>query len=191
MKVVAINGSPRKNGNTSILVNTVFQQLQLQGIETEIIQLGGHKVRGCMACGGCYKNQDKRCVIKDDIINDCIEKMVAADGIILASPTYFSNVTSELKALIDRAGYVARANSHMLSRKVAAAVVAVRRTGAMPTFDAINSFFFISSMIVPGSTYWNIGIGRDVGDVDGDEEGLQTMRDLGDNMAWLLKKIND
>ena len=190
MKVLAINGSARKDGNTSILVNTVFQQLQTQGIETEMIQLAGHKMRGCMSCGGCKKNQDKRCVIKDDIVNDCIEKMIDADGIILASPTYFSDVTSELKAVIDRAGYVARANSHMFARKVGAAVVAVRRTGAMPTFDSINHFFFISSMIVPGSTYWNVGIGMDIGDVQRDEEGLQTMRDLGDNMAWLLKKIN-
>ena len=190
MKVLAINGSARKDGNTAILINTVFGQLEKEGVETEMVQLAGHKIRGCTACGECYKNQDKRCVIKDDIVNDCIEKMLAADGIILGSPTYFSNVTSELKALIDRSGYVVRANSNLLARKVGAAIIAVRRTGAMPTFDTINHFFLISSMIVPGSSYWNVGIGRAAGDVNQDEEGLETMRDLGQNMAWLLKKIN-
>lgn len=190
MKVLAINGSARKDGNTAILINTVFGQLEKEGVETEMVQLAGHKIRGCTACGECYKNKDKRCVIKGDIVNDCIEKMLAADGIILGSPTYFSNVTSELKALIDRAGYVVRANSNLLARKVGAAVVAVRRTGAMPTFDTINHFFLISSMIVPGSSYWNVGIGRAAGDVNQDEEGLETMRDLGQNMAWLLKKIS-
>lgn len=189
MKVLAINGSARKDGNTAILINTVFGELENEGIETEMVQLAGHKIRGCRACGGCYKKQDKRCVIKDDIVNDCIEKMVDADGIILGSPTYFANVTSELKAVIDRAGYVGRANSHMFARKAGAAVVAVRRAGAMPTFDSINHFFLISNMIIPGSSYWNIGIGREVGGVNQDEEGLATMRDLGENMAWLLKKI--
>ena len=190
MKVIAFNGSARKNSNTQILIDTVLGQLKGEGIETESVSLAGQKMRGCLACRGCVKNQDKQCVVKDDIVNECISKMVKADGILLGSPTYFADISSELKALIDRAGYVARANNHLLSRKVGAGVVAVRRAGAMPAFATINNFFFISGMIVPGSTYWNVGIGRDKGDVNNDEEGLQTVKDLGDNMAWLLKKVN-
>ena len=139
---------------------------------------------------GCIANKDKRCTIEDDVVNDCIKKMVEADGIILASPTYFADISAEMKALIDRAGFVARANDEMLRRKVGAAVVAVRRAGAIHAFDSINHFFFISQMIVPGSSYWNVGMGLAKGDVLEDEEGLETMRVLGQNMAWLLKKMN-
>ncbi len=189
MKVVAFNGSARKDGNTAILVRQVFAELEAEGIETEIVQLAGQTIRGCTACGQCIKNQNGRCVIENDIANDCIAKMVAADGIILASPTYFANVTTEMKALIDRAGFVVRANDDMLQRKVGAAVVAVRRGGAVPVFDAINHFFLISQMIVTGSIYWNMGFGLAKGEVEQDEEGLRTMRGLGKNMAWLLKRV--
>ncbi|OHB67573.1 MAG: FMN reductase [Planctomycetes bacterium RBG_13_62_9] len=190
MKVVAFNGSARKDGNTAILVRQVFAELEKEGIETELVQLAGQTIRGCTACGGCQKNKNRRCAVEGDIINECIAKMVAADGIILASPTYFADVTSETKALIDRAGYVSRANGDMFKRKIGAAVVAVRRAGAMHAFDSINHFFLIGQMIVPGSNYWNIGIGRAKGDVENDEEGLKTMHTLGQNIAWLLKKIN-
>ncbi len=190
MKVIAFNGSARKDGNTAILVNTVFKELKKAGIETEMVQLSGKKIRGCIACGKCYEKKDKRCVVTNDILNDCIEKMVAADGIILASPTYFTDVSSEMKALIDRAGYVARANDHMFQRKVGAAVVAARRAGAIHTFDTLNHFFLISQMIVPGSSYWNIGMGLAPGDVKKDKEGLATMKMLGTNMAWLMKKLD-
>jgi multimeric flavodoxin WrbA len=189
MKVVAFNGSARKDGNTAILIRTVFEELEKKGIETELVQLSGKKIRGCIACGKCFANKDTRCAIKGDIVNECLEKMVDADGIILGSPTYFADVSSEMKALIDRSGYVAIANGGMFRRKVGAAVVAVRRGGAIHAFDSINHFFFISQMIVPGSSYWNIGIGRAPGEVSNDEEGLTTMRNLGANMAWLLKKI--
>ena len=189
MKVIAFNGSARKNGNTAILIKEVFSGLKAEGIGTEMIQLAGKTIRGCTACGKCHKNQNKRCAVDNDFANECIDKMVEADGIILASPTYFADVTAEMKALIDRAGYVARANSDMLQRKVGAAVVAVRRAGSIHAFDTLNHFFLISRMIVPGSSYWNIGIGRAIGDVEQDEEGLETMRALGRNMAWLLKKI--
>ena len=188
MKVIAFNGSARRNGNTAILIREVFSELQEEGIDTEMVQLAGKTIRGCTACGKCFDNQNKRCAIDNDFANECIEKMVAADGIILASPTYFADVTAEIKALIDRAGYVAKANSDMLKRKIGAAVVAVRRAGAIHAFDTINHFFLISQMIVPGSSYWNIGIGRAIGDVEQDKEGLETMRTLGRNMAWLLKK---
>jgi len=189
MKVTAFNGSARRDGNTAILINQVFSELEKQDIETEMIQLSGQKIRGCIACYKCFENKDRSCSLKDDVVNDCIEKMLQSDGIILASPTYFADVSSELKALIDRAGLVAKANDDMFKRKVGAAIVAVRRAGSIHAFDSINHFFLISQMIIPGSSYWNIGIGREIGDVEKDEEGLQTMATLGRNMAWLLKKI--
>jgi multimeric flavodoxin WrbA len=173
------------------LIREVFSGLEDEGIATEMVQLAGKTIRGCTACGKCFENRDKRCAIDNDFANECIEKMVEADGIILASPTYFADVTAEIKALIDRAGYVSRANPDILRRKIGAAVVAVRRTGAIHAFDTLNHFFLISEMIVPGSSYWNIGIGRAIGDVEQDEEGMETMRILGRNMAWLLKKTRE
>ncbi len=191
MKVVAFNGSPRKEGNTASLIKHVLAELDKEGIETEIVQIGGKSVHGCTACSKCFENIDRRCVIDNDIVNECIEKMLEADGIILASPTYFADLTPELKALIDRAGFVAKANSEMFRYKVGAAVVAVRRAGSIHVFDSINHFFTISQMIIPGSSYWNMGIGRAEGDVEKDDEGIQTMQILGQNMAWLLKKLNE
>jgi multimeric flavodoxin WrbA len=190
MKVVAISGSARKDGNTASLIRRVFQVLEKEGIETELIQLSGEQIHGCMACGTCHKVKNNQCKIVNDNVNLYIEKMAAADGIILGSPTYFSMMSPEMKALIDRAGFVARANSDLFKRKVGAAVVAVRRAGGIPTFDAINHFFLINQMIVPGSSYWNVGIGLNKGDVEKDEEGMQTMEDLGKNMTWLIKKLN-
>ncbi len=190
MKVIAFNGSARKNGNTFILINRVFDELQKEGIETELFQFAGKKIRGCIACMKCFENKDQRCSNKNDVLNECLEKMLEADGIILGSPTYFSNVSTETKALIDRSGLVAIANGHMFKRKVGAAVVAVRRAGSVSVFDAINYFFFINQLIVPGSIYWNMGIGYEKGDVEKDEEGIQTMKVLGENMAWLLKKLH-
>ncbi len=189
MKVVAFNGSPRKDGNTAALINHVLKELQAEGIETEFIQLGGQQIHGCIACGACWKLKNKECKIVNDNINQYIKKIAEADGLILGSPTYFSMMTPELKALIDRAGYVAMANDHMFRRKVGAAVIAVRRAGAIPTFDAINNFFLISEMIIPGSSYWNVGMGLMKGDVETDEDGLETMATLGKNMAWLIKKL--
>jgi multimeric flavodoxin WrbA len=188
LKVVAFNGSPRKDGNTATLIRHVLKVLEEEGIETELIQLAGEPLRGCNACRTCYEIKNERCIIEDDKANEYVQKMKAADGVILGSPTYFSMMTSEMKALIDRTGYVARANNHLFKRKVGAAIVAVRRAGGMPTFDAINHFFLISQMIVPGSTYWNLGVGNKKGDVEKDEEGLKTMENLGKNMAWLIKK---
>jgi multimeric flavodoxin WrbA len=190
MKVVAFNGSARKNGNTAILVNHVFRELEKEGIETELIQLAGKEIRGCIACNKCFENKDQRCSVTHDVLNSCIEKMIDADGIILASPTYFANISTELKALIDRSGMTSIANEGLFKRKVGAAVVAVRRGGSIHAFNAINHFFFIAQMVVPGSTYWNMGFGLNKGDVEKDEEGLLTMKALGENMAWLLKKIN-
>jgi multimeric flavodoxin WrbA len=190
MKVVAFSGSARKDGNTAILVNAVFKELRKAKIDTELVQLAGKKVPGCIACGKCFETKDKRCAVTGDIVNECIEKMLEADGIILASPTYFADVSANMKALMERAGFVSRANGDMLRRKVGASVVAVRRGGAIHAFDSMNHFFFIGQMVVPGSSYWNVGIGLAPGDVKGDDEGIATMKTLGQNMAWLLKKIN-
>ncbi|MFP4058431.1 MAG: flavodoxin family protein [Candidatus Brocadiia bacterium] len=188
MKVVAFNGSAREDGNTAILLRRTLAELEQEGIETELVQLAGHDIGGCTACGQCFQKRDQRCVV-DDFANACIARMLGADGILLGSPTYFADVSAEMKALIDRAGFVAKANGDMLRRKVGAAVVAVRRGGEIHAFDTINHFFLISQMVVPGSSYWNIGFGLDKGDVEGDEEGLRTMATLGQNMAWLLKKL--
>jgi multimeric flavodoxin WrbA len=190
LKVVAFSGSARKDGNTAILVRALFEELEKEGIRTELVQMAGKKIHGCIACGKCFEKKDGLCAIKGDLANECIEKMAEADGIILASPTYFADVSTEMKALIDRAGFVAIANDHMFRRKVGASVVAVRRGGAIHAFDTMNHFFFISQMVVPGSSYWNVGIGLEPGDVEKDEEGLDTMRTLGQNMAWVLKKLH-
>ncbi len=189
MKVIAFNGSARKDSNTAILINHVFDELKNEGIETELYQLAGKKLHGCRGCYQCYINQDKQCVFKDDIANECIEKMIEAEGILLGSPVYVADVSPEMKALLDRACMVAKANGGMLRRKVGAGVVAVRRAGAVRTMDSINHLFFISEMIVPGSSYWNLAFGLEKGDVESDAEGMQTMKTLGENMAWLLKKL--
>ena len=189
MKVVAFNGSPQRNGNTAILLRHVLTVLEQKGIETEVVQVGGQEIRGCNGCRRCRALANGRCSRDDDIVNDCIAKMVGADGILLGSPTYFTDVTAEMKALIDRCGYVAKGNQDLLRRKVGAGVVAVRRAGSTHALDTLNHFFTINQMIIPGSSYWNLGIGRDPGDVEKDEEGLQTMRVLGENMAWLMGKL--
>ena len=190
MKVVAFNGSARKNGNTAILINYVAGELQKEGIQTEIVDLSGHLLRGCLACYQCFDKKNQRCSNDSDIINKCIEKIIDADGVILGTPTYFSDVSAELKALIDRAGLVAKANDNLFRRKVGAAVVSVRRGGEIHAFDTINHFYLLGEMIIPGSIYWNMGFGLQKGEVENDEEGIRTMKALGQNMAWLLKKIH-
>lgn len=190
MKVVAFNGSARKDGNTTMLVNIVFEELNRHGIETELVQLAGKHPHGCIACYQCFERKNRRCAVETDCINECIEKMEQADAIILASPTYFANMSTEIKAIIDRCGMTSRANGDMFKRKVGAAVVAHRRGGAIHVFDSINHFFTIGQMIIVGSNYWNFAVGREKGEVANDEEGVNTMRVLGQNMAWLLKKIN-
>jgi multimeric flavodoxin WrbA len=190
IKVVALNGSARKGGNTAILLRCVLKELENEGIQTELIELSGATIHGCLACRECSKKKDRRCAQKGDMGNALIDKMAEADGILLGSPTYVADISPEIKALMDRACLVSRANGGLFRRKVGAAVVAVRRAGAIHAFDALNHFFLISEMIIPGSSYWNIGIGLEKGDVERDEEGIRTMKTLGQNMAWLLKKIN-
>jgi multimeric flavodoxin WrbA len=189
MKVIAFNGSVRKEGNTHILLNLVLDELKAEGIETEIYSLAGKPIQGCIACMKCFENKNKRCAVDKDIVNECVQKMIEADAILLGSPTYFADVSAGMKALIERCGMVGRANAGLYKHKVGAAVVAVRRAGAIHVFNSLNYFFTINEMIVPGSSYWNIGIGRQPGEVNGDSEGVQTMKNLGKNMAWLMKKL--
>ncbi len=191
MNVVAFCASARRNGNTKLLLETVLEPLQEAGAETELVELAGRNLKGCKACFVCIKKKDGSCAIKDDMLNDCVEKMAKADAVILGSPTYFADVSTEMKALIDRSGMVGRANGDLYKRKLGAAVVAVRRAGSIHAFDTMNHFFQISQMIIVGSSYWNIGIGREKGEVASDEEGMKTMRQLGENMGWLLQKISD
>lgn len=190
MRALAINGSPRAEGNTALLLQTVLGELEAEGIETEQIQIGGKPLRGCVACMKCWENQDDRCVIEGDGLNDCLAKVKQADAIILGSPTYFADVTAEMKAFIDRSGMVARANGNFLRRKVGAGVIAVRRGGSMHALQSLQNYFLISEMIVPGSSYWNMAYGRLPGEVSEDEEGIKTMKTLGENMAWLMKKVS-
>lgn len=190
MKVVALNGSARKDGNTAILLNLVLDELKAEGIGTELVQMAGRPPQGCLACYKCFKNKDRRCSVDKDMVNEVIGKMLEADGILLGSPTYFSDVSAGMRAFIERCGFVGRANDYMLKRKVGASVVAVRRAGAVPAFNSMNLFLHYMQTVMPGASYWSLGIGRDPGDVLNDKEGVQTMKDLGRNMAWLLKKLN-
>ena len=189
MKVLAINGSPRKNGNTSIMLGWIAEELAKEGIETEIIKVGGQVVRGCLACGACGKNKDMRCIQKDDIVNDIIQKMADTQGLVMASPVYFADLTPELKAVIDRSGYVLKANGNPMRRKAGAGLAVARRAGHVHTFDSINHFFGIMDMYTVGSSYWNVATARTPGEVNEDEEGQSTMRTLGQNLAYILKKL--
>ena len=188
MKVVAFNGSPRKDGNTAALLREVLKPIAEAGIGTELVQVGGVLLHGCKACGGCAAAQDMTCVQTGDPMNDWIAKMVEADGILFGSPSYFSGLTPELKALIDRAGFVTVMNGRALARKVGAAVCVHRRAGGVNVLDQINHMMLMSRMIVPGSTYWNLGVGRLPGEVMNDAEALANMKDLGETIAWLIKR---
>ena len=189
MKMVAVNGSPRPGGNTAILLRAVLDEVAKEGIETELVQFGGQVLSGCRACMQCATRLDRRCSIDDDPMNEYIGKMIAADAILIGSPTYFGDLTSATKALIERCGYVGRQNGDLYRRKVGAAVAAVRRAGAMHVLDSINHFFAINQMVVVGSSYWNLGIGRLPGEVERDEEGMKTMATLGQNLAWVMKRL--
>ena len=189
MYAVAINGSPRKGGNTELLLKEVLSVLTEAGWEAELVKVGGTAIRGCIACEKCFENKDNECAVKKDNVNDIFAKMLKADAMILGSPTYFAAVSADLKALLERAGYVAHANGSAFSGKLGAAVVAVRRGGATHAYDTINHMFQMSQMIIPGSTYWNMGIGLDKGDVSEDAEGLANMRHLGRCLDWLGKAI--
>lgn len=191
IRVVAFNGSPRENGNTSILIDVFFKELNDEGIETKKINLGMKPMHGCISCFECFKNKDFHCILKQDMGNQCIDEMLQADAIVLASPTYCGDVTTNMKALIERTGLVAKANNEMLQRKVGAAIITERRNGSIHAFNSINLFYLTSQIMMCGSNYWNTGMGLSIGEVENDHEGIDTIKILAHNMAWLLKKINN
>jgi len=191
MKVVAFNGSPRKEGNTYHAIKIVADELKKEGIDTEIIHVGNKSIRGCMACGQCVKNKNEKCVLPGDEVNEWIQKMKEADGIILGSPVYYSSIAGTMKAFLDRAFYVTSANGGMLRHKVGAGVVAVRRSGGLPTFNQLNNYINYSEMLMPTSNYWNVIHGTSPGEALQDEEGVQIMRVLGKNMAWCMKLVEN
>jgi multimeric flavodoxin WrbA len=189
MKVTAFNGSPRPDGNTAYLLKRVLAPIAAAGIETEFVQVGGSGISGCRGCMACTKLKNKRCAHDDDPLNTFLAKMLESDGIILGSPSYFCGLTSEMKALIDRTGFVAAYNDRMFARKIAAGVAAHRREGGAHVMEALNRMFLMNRMIVPGSTYWNFGVGRAPGEVAADKEAAVNMQDLGETFVWLLQKL--
>jgi len=191
MKVVAFNGSPNKEGNTYQAIRLVLNELEKEGIETEIIHVGNKPIRGCIACHQCAKNKNEQCVLPGDQVNGWIQKMKEADGIILGSPVHYSAIGGTMKSFLDRAFYVAGNNGAMLRHKVGAAVVAVRRAGGVPTFNQLNNYLSFSEMLMPTSNYWNVINGTNPGEALQDEEGVQIMRVLGKNMAWLMELVEN
>jgi len=187
MKVIAINGSPKKDGNTSHAIKMVCDALRAEGIESEILHIGHKPVHGCMACGKCAENRDEKCSIHTDDLNQWIQVVKAADGIILGSPVYYSGIAGTMKCFLDRLFYVSGANGNLLRHKVAVAVVAVRRTGGSSTLDGLYHYLTYAEMVVATANYWNVIHGRNPGEVVQDGEGVQVMNVLGKNMAWLLK----
>jgi len=189
LRVVAFNGSPRPSGNTARLLAMVREELEKEGIGTELVQLGSEPLAGCTDCRGCRRARNGRCAREGDRLNEYLDRMRRAQGILLGSPTYVADMSANMKALVERCTIVSRSNDHLLARKVGAAVIAVRRAGATSVLASLNHFFLVNQMIVPGSSYWNLAIGREPGEVEADAEGVQTMSTLGRNMAWLLKKL--
>lgn len=191
MKVVAFNGSPRKNGNTYEAIKVVAEELEKDNIEVEIIHVGNKLIQGCLACGGCARSMDEKCSNSKDPVNEWIQKMKEADGIILGAPTHYSAIPGTMKSFLDRAFYVASVNKGLFRHKVGASVVAVRRSGGVPTFDQLNNFLNYSEMLMPTSNYWNVAYGAAPGETAQDDEGMQIMRVLGKNMAWLLELVKN
>jgi multimeric flavodoxin WrbA len=188
MKVIGFNGSPRKDGNTTLLMGHLLQEVGKEGMETELVQLSAKTIHGCIARFKCFENQDKRCAVKNDAANEYIEKMTTAQAIVLGSPSYFQDVTAEMKALIDRAGFVGLANGRMYKNKVGASLACFRRTGGMHTIETMNHFFFGNELIIAGRA---MSVARDKGEVEKDDEGVQAAQTLGQKIAWLLKKLYD
>jgi multimeric flavodoxin WrbA len=191
MKVVAFNGSPKPEGNTYHAIKIVLGELEKNGIETEIICVGNKAIGGCLACNKCVKNRDEQCSVKTDKVNEWIQKMKLADGIIIGSPVHYSGMGGNMKSFLDRAFYVAGANGSLFRHKVGAAVVAVRRSGGLTTFNALNHYLHYAEMLIPSSNYWNVIHGTRPGEALQDEEGVQIMQVLGRNMAYLMKLVEN
>ncbi len=190
MKAIAICGSPRKGGNTEILLKRCLERLAGKGIETEFIPLSDKTIRGCRACGWCRENKDGTCTIKHDDMHAIMDQMKAADIIVVGSPVYFGSATPEMMALLDRVGYVCRAcGANPFSRKIGGPIVVARRAGHNFTYAQLLYWFMINDMVVPGSSYWNIAFGRGIGEVANDEEGLATVDRFAENLAWLAEKL--
>ncbi len=189
MRVLGISGSPRRGGNTDILIDTALEVLAAEGVETEFLSLADRPIKPCVGCRGCFAADTIRCVQEDPAFEGVLEKFAAADGILVGSPVYFGSATPQVMAMLDRVGYVARKHPQLLRRKVGAAIVVARRAGQNFTFAQLNYFFLISEMIVPGATYWNVAFGREKGEVRNDAEGMETLRNVAKNMAWLLKQL--
>ena len=191
MKVLAINSSARKDGNTACLINTVFEELKKEGIETEMVQLAGKVIEPCKACWAC--GGKKNCVHKKDLFQEIYEKMIQADGILLGSPVYTANISANMQAFLERASVVADMNrdENLLRHKVGATVTAARRGGALNALDAMNHFFMLQDMFIVGSSYWPMAYGRMPGEVKEDQEGIETMKNLGQNVAYLLKALGE
>jgi len=190
MKVIAFNGSPKEEGNTYHLIRHTLDEIEKAGIMTELVQIGGRKVHPCMACGRCFEMRDRECSVKNDNVNEYIRKMIDADAIIIGTPTYFAGVTPEIKAFMDRAFFVGKANGDLFRQKLGAGIAAERRSGAVCAVDTVNHYFGISGMFTAGSRYWNNAKGLQPGDVDEDEEGIDTMKQLGENIVWFIKKTH-
>ncbi|MGE5498346.1 MAG: flavodoxin family protein [Syntrophothermus sp.] len=187
MKVIAINGSPKADGNTFHALSMAGEAIKAEGIDFEIIHIGHKAIHGCLACGKCAQNKDEECSIKNDDVNYCIQKMKEADGILIGSPVYYAGIPGTMKCFLDRVFYVSGSNGGLFRHKAAAAVTAVRRTGGSATFDSLNHYLTYSEMILATSNYWNVIHGRTPGEAVKDDEGRQIMRILGKNMAWILK----
>lgn len=190
MHVVAINGSPKEEGNTYHSIKLVTAELEKQGISTEIIQIGNKNIHGCMACGGCSQNKNEKCIINDEV-NDAIQKMKVADGIIIGSPVYYASIAGTMKCFLDRAFYTASANGGLFRHKIGASIAVARRSGEVATFDHLNHYFTLGEMFIASSNYWNVTHGRLPGEVLQDEEGVQIMRVLGKNMGYLIKQLSN
>jgi multimeric flavodoxin WrbA len=186
MKVIGFNGSPRKDGNTTTLMGYLFREIEKEGIETELVQLSAKAIHGCIACRKCFENKNQRCAVQDDAANEYIGKMATAQAIVLGSPSHFQDVTAEMKALIDRAGFVGLANGKMHKNKVGAALSCFRRSGGMHAIETMSHFFFSNEMIIAGRV---LSVARDKGEVEKDDEGVQSAQTLGQKMAWLVKKL--
>lgn len=188
-KAVGICGSPRANGNTELLVNRCLAHLEANGVAVQFIPLAGKTIKPCGACGVCGKRQDGTCSIKDDDFDAVFTEMKQADIIVVGSPVYFGSATPQTMSLLDRAGYVSRANGHLLSRKIGGPIVVARRAGQNFTYAQLMYWYMINDMIVPGSTYWNIAFGRAAGEAANDEEGLATIDRFAENLEWLASRL--